>query len=294
MPTKPIVTYDYPRELITPEIAAAWLLLMCRNRKLDRAKIRAYCASMRAGRWLDGPLTAVMFDTDGVPFDGQHKLTAIVQTGISVHLAVYRNVTKAYKNVTDTGKSRNGQNACELAGHPNSMASIVAARLVISLTEGEPNLKTIYLNDKLEPWVGENPRLYDMTVRCYGAKNILSPAALAAVLYIAQCNGGSDMDEKITSFITGVTEGALMTSDDPRFVLREWAKNKRPGKRAELVVSAIISAWNAHVLGKTLRPIRNKADRDALIVTTAIASSTTPVVKTRAKLKIVASNPLAS
>ena len=60
-------------ELITPEIAAEYLVKNTRNyRKLSRSKVLVLTRELLAGEWL--PSTqGIGFDTDGCMVDGQHR-----------------------------------------------------------------------------------------------------------------------------------------------------------------------------------------------------------------------------
>lgn len=77
--------------LITPEMAKAWLGLRGPNRRLKPGGVEKYAQDMREGRWR---LThqGIAFDKNGNLIDGQHRLSAIVMSGVSVMMVVTHGV----------------------------------------------------------------------------------------------------------------------------------------------------------------------------------------------------------
>ena len=73
--------------LITPELAAEWLERNKVNREWRPHRTAEYARIMQAGAWI---LThqGILLDVDGNLVDGQHRLTAIVDTGITVKMMV--------------------------------------------------------------------------------------------------------------------------------------------------------------------------------------------------------------
>lgn len=75
---------------VTPEMAAEWLDRLCaKQRNMDNQTVAKYARAIRSGEWL---LThqAIAFDVRGFLIDGQHRLTAVVQTGATVDMIVAR------------------------------------------------------------------------------------------------------------------------------------------------------------------------------------------------------------
>lgn len=72
---------------VTPEIAERWLKNNGKNRKLSIVHAKKLAAVMAAGKWsLNGQ--TISFDDQGRLLDGQHRLTAIVLSGVPVDMAV--------------------------------------------------------------------------------------------------------------------------------------------------------------------------------------------------------------
>ncbi len=91
---------------ITPEIAASYLQCNSeRQRKISRNTVEKYANDLLNGRWRTngGP---IRFDWDGNLIDGQHRLTAVVETGVSITEFVIWNLDpKAFETI-DQGRVR--------------------------------------------------------------------------------------------------------------------------------------------------------------------------------------------
>ena len=65
-------------ETITPKLAEKWMEANKNNRPLRRSLVGRYAGAIRRGQWeLNGE--SIKFDEDGVLFDGQHRLAAVVE-----------------------------------------------------------------------------------------------------------------------------------------------------------------------------------------------------------------------
>ncbi len=79
-------------ETVTPELADLWLTKHNNiNRNLSQSTVDSYALDMKNGRWA---LThqGIAFDTDGNLQDGQHRLWAIVLSGVTLQMNVARGV----------------------------------------------------------------------------------------------------------------------------------------------------------------------------------------------------------
>ena len=80
-------------ELITPEIANSLLETNTENRKISKGTVEAYANDMLAGNWDETVGVAISIDESGILRDGQHRLSAIVESGVAIHMWVCRNVS---------------------------------------------------------------------------------------------------------------------------------------------------------------------------------------------------------
>ena len=78
-------------EDITPEQAASYLENNAKHRPIKQKKVDAYVSEMVNGQWqLNGK--SIIFDSNGRLMNGQHRLSACVQSGVTLRILVGRGV----------------------------------------------------------------------------------------------------------------------------------------------------------------------------------------------------------
>jgi len=82
----------YKEVLITPDMAKTFLANNPNNRKIKNYRLQKYCNSIKNGEWTLSP-QPISFSKEGKLLDGQHRLTAIVLTGIPTKMVVAYDVS---------------------------------------------------------------------------------------------------------------------------------------------------------------------------------------------------------
>ena len=114
-------------ELVTPEMAAAWLGRNTNNRHKRIARIERLARKLLAGRWTVTH-QGVAIGADGTLYDGQHRLEAIVRSGVAVWMLVVRNLSPEARGDIDTGEKRlTNDNLAIVDGTPISNADAAIA-----------------------------------------------------------------------------------------------------------------------------------------------------------------------
>lgn len=148
---------EFKTELVTPAYAATLLRGNIDNRRADRNRVKKYSAEMRDGRW---KMThqAVAVAADGRIVDGQHRLMAIVDSGVAIEMLIAHNADPSTFGVVDQGKVRSGSDVFTIGGlkGPN-MAAI--ARLVYLYAHYQEENKWAGISDKIT-----NKMLFDWAV----------------------------------------------------------------------------------------------------------------------------------
>ena len=72
---------------LTPALAAEWLNSNTCNRPLSTLRASRYARDMKAGDWRFNGET-ISFTADGRLVDGQHRLTAVVESGVTIQQVV--------------------------------------------------------------------------------------------------------------------------------------------------------------------------------------------------------------
>lgn len=247
-------------EFITPELASEYLTKNTHNRNLRGAIVAIYAAAMMAGQWvLNGE--SIKFAPDGTLVDGQHRLAAIVEAGVGVHILVVRDVDIESQLTVDVGLRRSIADHLTWRGEVNSTtlgATLNAVHTyrktgMFNVGTAAPGVRGTYrdLLDLLdaEPAIRDSVRV---------AKNLNAAlkcptGAMAALHYTLWCMSPEDAD----GFFEALTSGADLAPDNPVFVLRramERAQRERVHKMATKYLMAItIKAWNLWIVGDTCK-----------------------------------------
>ena len=104
------------QEVVTPEVASQYLRANIVNRKLRPTVVKRYEEEMRQNSWT---LTsdAIAFDEDGNLIQGQHRLNAVVKTGLAQVFWVARNMPNDSRQNLDSGSKRELHDRLTIAGH---------------------------------------------------------------------------------------------------------------------------------------------------------------------------------
>ncbi len=239
---------------VEPIDAERWLERNESNRNARARAVNAYARDMEAGRWLATGET-IKFDTHGNLLDGQHRLSAIVQSGKPQRLLVVSGVDPSVRGVIDTGAVRTGGDALRMAGigggNPYALAG--AARLLVLWESGRlPSMSSGMRGEdrathsEIVDTVTKRPDLLDAVhdaTRDYQRIGIPpGPQAMARTV-LADVDAADSM--LFWDSLAGYsTEG----QGDPRSTLlvtirqmRELGQLRRPGESIGLV----FTAWNA-------------------------------------------------
>lgn len=77
----------YQTVLVDPKKAELWLKKNTKNRKVSNRHVSQLANEMKEGKWLlNGQ--AIAFSKDGVLLDGQHRLLAVIMSGVTVEMTV--------------------------------------------------------------------------------------------------------------------------------------------------------------------------------------------------------------
>jgi hypothetical protein len=116
--------------LVTPELAEQWLNRNPNNRRIVQARVSFYASQMQSGSW---ELThqGIAFDEHGNLVDGQHRLAAVIASGVATRFWVFSGVSRKSMIAIDVGKSRTADDAFVLLGDEATRASVAIARILL-------------------------------------------------------------------------------------------------------------------------------------------------------------------
>lgn len=117
---------------VTPELARQWLEKNDRNRPLHPPTVRRYADDMRAGRW---KLThqGIAFSPRGILIDGQHRLSAIIECGLTISMMVTFNADAETVLAVDQNNPRKPSQQFTLMGDLGSVGErqVAVLRMMI-------------------------------------------------------------------------------------------------------------------------------------------------------------------
>jgi hypothetical protein len=117
-------------ETITPAMAEGYLGRNFNNRNLTKSHVAFLKSELLAGNYkLNGQ--SIVIGTTGRLLDGQHRLTAVVETGVPIQSVVMHNVDEEAFTTIDTGKQRGGCDALHIHGAKNSKHLASAIRKIL-------------------------------------------------------------------------------------------------------------------------------------------------------------------
>lgn len=100
---------------ITPEMASNFLSRTRINRPISRRFVDLYISDIKEDRWVENGLP-IIFNEFGELIDGQHRLTAIVKSGISQNCWIWTGRPNDLIRVLDIGKPRSAVDIGKISG----------------------------------------------------------------------------------------------------------------------------------------------------------------------------------
>lgn len=211
-------------ELVTPEQAAEWLAQRnTRNRPKNERAIIALAKDITEGRWITSH-QGIAFGEDGSLLDGQHRLSAIVLSGVAVRVMVTRNLPLEARDIIDLGGAgtRRAQDVMAITDgvhiSSNVRAWIYYAEGVLADGSGAamthwPKLTVDALR---RGWVRHGPHVQAVVLTLNEKTPRISKAPVASAFVIAH----RIWPEATEAMATQVASGADLSDGDPALALR--------------------------------------------------------------------------
>ena len=132
--------------LVTAVMAADWLTRNACNRPIQWTYVKHLARLMRDGLFEDATTDGIGIRTDGQLTNGQHRLLAIKETGLSQWLIVVRGVSPEAYRVTDRGKNRSLSDVLQLPKH------LIADANLLGMIMGKPRMSEVEVQDVVTWW----------------------------------------------------------------------------------------------------------------------------------------------
>ena len=240
-------------------MAVKYLSLNKNNRPVTQSTVDAYALSMKRGEWLVNGET-IIFDDTGCLTNGQHRLLAVVKTGIPLDVLVVRGVSKQAFKTMDSGRKRTSGDVLAIAGEINANRLAAAARSYIQYITGYTRDVKAISSTTVQDFVNIHPELRYWVSRFCNHKNTKRcPSTMIAYLTIASEKYGI---QKLDDFLDKFQTGANLDVNEPAFLLRERLFNQSDVKRLspQMTSAFIIKSINLHIAGKRAAFLRHKLE----------------------------------
>lgn len=243
--------------VITPAIAERLLLSNVSNRIVNARRVSLYSGALTRGEWkLNGE--SIKIAPDGRLLDGQHRLQAIVQSGIPMTTWVVKNVPNDVFDTIDTGKARGGSDTLKVAGAENTTSISSGIIKYFNLLSGTQRYKienhAVLTEYSQHPEMYQN--LYGQAAKFYhGNHRIVTPAEYIGYYRYFQTKYSN---EKIEAFYSALSSGEGVPRLLRDILLDNLISNK---KRTVLEKQALtIKAFIYFVSGKVVKQLKMSVD----------------------------------
>jgi hypothetical protein len=272
-PVDPARKVSYEILVLTPEMASEWLLKNKGNRNLRSGVVASYQRDISDGEWL---MTGdpIRFDWNDRLIDGQHRLEAIIASGVPVEVLVIRGLDPRVQDVIDSGSKRSAPDVLKFNGLDHNNATVAgAARIAIAREAGQLRYATSAhtpvkaTSSQIRNWWQANRDIEEAAqFASKHAKSIgAAPSALAYTVFML-----NQIDVvAATEFFTSISEFRTTGANDPRATLLKTfnkLRDDRTHMSAGVQLFTIFTAWNAHRDGKSMSKfVTTKRDRTGVM-----------------------------
>lgn len=237
---------------VTPELARQYLTHNTDNRRLRRTSVVELAGAMRRGEWVPNG-NAIAFDQDGLLIDGQHRLHAVIEAGVTAKMLVVRGVDSAAFTVTDRGLKRNVRDDLSRRGVANA-TQVAAALTALWRFETTGRFRTVHPHPtsteilnlfEREPEIVESVKGMERVSGHIGVRS----ATISVLYHVLPLIDADDA----AYFFDRLADGANLDADHPIYRLRKRiVESSGATKRlnGDEIGALMIKAWNFYREGR--------------------------------------------
>lgn len=252
-------------ELIGPDLARRYLAFNTKNRPLSPTRVASYKKDMQSGFW---PLThqGICFGEDGRLIDGQHRLAAVVESGVAAKFLVTRGAKNDTFSVVDKGYIRRSGQIFSMMGikSPNVVAAamnLLGSYILSPKSVGYGGWSLTLTTKQIESVINTNMGITGSVSAVYslGLKKLGEESVFAFCHYVFSVE---DKD-KAASFFESLSTGIGLSKRHPVYLLRERLITVKSSSKMKSVkmkrgykISLIFKAFRAYMDGARLGVLR--------------------------------------
>ncbi len=260
---------EFSIETITPQMADKYLAMSPENRvtKTTTRVANTYAEAMKRGEWrLNGE--CIVFDKEGRPLDGHHRLIAVTIAGIPVTFSVCRGVDREAFTTYNCGLRTNLAQILGMKQVKNSNLIMGMIGININLcntgriraNNGMSSGSTRTVTSDYNVYIADQ-KAYDDTAELANRLNaygkVLKTTWIGGVYYFLTHKGGYTPLEVLPFFeaLCHLETSGVTPCDTLRnFIIRHRMSNMKI--EDGFLAALLIKAWNAYITGRTMKQIR--------------------------------------
>lgn len=239
---------------VTPDIARDWLAANTSNRPICKAHVERLSNFMKRGQWkFDG--SPIRFAANGVLLDGQHRLMACIESGVSFVCAVVRGLDLEAFEFMDQGRIRSASDNLAVAGKANTTLLAASGSWALRYKQKKGQLAPRIERTDVVAFCLENP-LLEECVAWAANKKLSIPASLAAAAMFVFREIDNDAG---CDFMSKIHTGAGLSDGDPALTFRNRMIAETAGRKLldnTVAFAFAVFAWNAHRKSQNLKILR--------------------------------------
>lgn len=253
---------EYKTRTVSPTQAKKWLAANPHNRNINPVRVGILAEEMRNGHWdLNGE--AIKLNGDGSLIDGQHRLAAVIESGVPIKTLVITGLPKNVAQTIDTGQRRSFAQTLTMRGEADSNVLGALVKMQWQLDHGwisHASTPTMPTRAGIDVLAAHDGLRSAVKVGSRANRAIKVPPSLAGFCWyrfsrIDNEHAAEDAD----GFLEGLVIGESLPSGDPVLELRSRIiSNAMSATKYDRVTlhAFFIKAWNAYRTGRELKQLK--------------------------------------
>lgn len=242
--------------IMTPDMAKSYLDKNTHNRPLNERHVKFLSVEMQSGRWKSNGDTICLNGSRLI--DGQHRLHAIVESGMAVPVILVEGLDSGVFDTKDVGRRRSAADVLAIKGEKHYALLAAAALFVHRYMTGNAQNRRSYSHVELQQMVDTYGDLLRESVAFCSklkTKGLIASSVVAGLHFIF-----SKFDAELaTQFFDSLIGGHDLKPQSPVYVLRERLVSNlhSKSKLTNVYAAALcIKAWNHIREGNTVKYLR--------------------------------------
>lgn len=190
------------------------------NRRASRQLVQRYAGDMLSGRWRPEVMDPIRFDSNGRLIDGQHRLMAIVDSGVAQNMLVIRGIDPSTIHMIDTGRARSPADMLKIKGYNYTTLFAAGLRALLVIKDSPVTTKTpaFFSHSEILSAAERHEDMLDSCVKVRAIRGI-RPAPLVTMHYLISKH--LERPDKADAFLATFNDGVVHYEGDPLKLYRE-------------------------------------------------------------------------